>query len=476
MHHKFIQNVKEKLISTQQFEKSVSILSTKQLNKQRLLVIGYVRSTCKRICDQSDVMFLLLSYSTFYGNPYTDPANYVTDTEKHMSSLYRKKGNVLFKNHQYEEAIIKYTTALNFNPNDDKIHCNKSLCHLLLNKTLSAYDDASCALKLCVTNPKCWYRLGIASEKLNDLTTAFLAFRTAKCVSDTMHNNAQIEHDIDRKFKAINRQIHKRKHKNDKLWIEYFDEFAVQDTFKVKLEYYLQQTDLTAGELLTKPNYAIYVGLIHDLFIMVRRSTIIKYMVHKAPILDLPTIHKWAWCVSYTTLNGFEYNKRIFIIDVVCQEMGVVECLKSSFGVPSADQVISAMLQAMVHPSAYTHPYKPRGVLIANRLKYAYEEVKNTMECYGISCALQTKESAVESCTTHNTHVDGFNYRFNREEYLRFSQVCSNDKCEMTKKALWKISGDKFKKCVKCKRATYCSRKCQKYDWKFGHKIGCDMF
>eukprot|EP01084_Bolivina_argentea_P192532 330494_1 len=111
MHHRFIKNVKEKAKSTQQCqsEKYIVILSTKQLRKQRLLVTGYIRITYKSIFDESRLIGLLLSYSKFDGNPYTDPANYITKTELQMSSLYRKKGNVSFKNRQYQEAIIKYT-------------------------------------------------------------------------------------------------------------------------------------------------------------------------------------------------------------------------------------------------------------------------------------------------------------------------------------------------------------------------------
>eukprot|EP01083_Nonionella_stella_P146562 461139_1 len=479
MHHRFIKNVKEKAKSTQQCqsEKYIAILSTKQLRKQRLLVTGYIRITCKSIFDESRLIGLLLSYSKFDGNPYTDPANYITKTELQMSSLYRKKGNVSFKNRQYQEAIIKYTTAFKFNPNDVRLYCNRSLCYLLLNETVSAYDDAFCAVKLSVTNPKCWYRLGTVSEKLNDLTTAFISYRTAKCISEAMHKNAQkMDQDIYRKFKAMKRKLNQRKYKTDKLWIHYFDECAIQESFDLKLQYYLRKTRLTKRQLLTKPYFSEYVYSMHDLFKMIHRSTAIKYIIHKAPIVDLQTMQNWTWCVSYTTFNAFESNKRAFLIDIVCQQTEAMEVLLSTFGIPSATQIISAMLQAMVYPSSHTHPYKPFHVLVAHRLKGAYEEVKNTMDCYGIPCTLEPKESAIDSSTNHNTHVDGFNYAYNREEYLKFNQICSNNKCEMTKKALWKISREKFKKCIQCKRATYCSRKCQKYHWKFGHNRDCGMF
>lgn len=33
--------------------------------------------------------------------------------------------------------------------------------------------------------------------------------------------------------------------------------------------------------------------------------------------------------------------------------------------------------------------------------------------------------------------------------------------------------GEKFKKCAACKKIYYCSRKCQKKDWKSGHQMSC---
>ena len=42
---------------------------------------------------------------------------------------------------------------------------------------------------------------------------------------------------------------------------------------------------------------------------------------------------------------------------------------------------------------------------------------------------------------------------------------CKNKKCRRF--------GDKIMTCGGCNRARYCSRSCQKYDWKHGHKEEC---
>ena len=50
----------------------------------------------------------------------------------------------------------------------------------------------------------------------------------------------------------------------------------------------------------------------------------------------------------------------------------------------------------------------------------------------------------------------------------RFKRYCSNRKCKRQEKELCQ-----FKRCARCHREAYCSRKCQKEDWKSGHKNIC---
>eukprot|EP01083_Nonionella_stella_P086177 239228_1 len=52
------------------------------------------------------------------------------------------------------------------------------------------------------------------------------------------------------------------------------------------------------------------------------------------------------------------------------------------------------------------------------------------------------------------------------------NMYCNARNCKVSK---WKAKGV-FWKCIGCTKAVYCSRKCQKYDWKYKHKLYCKVF
>ncbi len=58
------------------------------------------------------------------------------------------------------------------------------------------------------------------------------------------------------------------------------------------------------------------------------------------------------------------------------------------------------------------------------------------------------------------------------EKFLLYSKICNN--CNKIWNWKKEKSKEKFKTCKKCKKTYYCSRKCQKIDWKKGHKNFCN--
>lgn len=67
---------------------------------------------------------------------------------------YKERGNKLFQNGRYEEALIAYTKAIIRNSNDPSYFTNRALCYLNLKKWNQAEDDCRKALELDKKNIK----------------------------------------------------------------------------------------------------------------------------------------------------------------------------------------------------------------------------------------------------------------------------------------------------------------------------------
>eukprot|EP01084_Bolivina_argentea_P284433 487464_1 len=498
MHHIFLDILKERNDAYEYaFAKRPTLLSVKQIKKQNALIIGYIRQEAKctnqeakcinqeaKCINETNIIYfhdhiakLILLYARFHDNAYTDPANRISNKDIKNSNVYRLKGNNLFKNKQYEASIIKYNTALKFNPNDHRIYCNKSLCNLLLNNLTASREDAWYAVKLCPTDAKCWCKLCAVAEKVNDFTTAYLAYRTAHNMFEIIAEyDKQITNPYSSKFTALTTKINSHQHRNDKLWVKYFDKHEFEKTSRLKFNYCLKISKFSKQDLLDKmrESWKYYFSTFTTLFELIHKSKAIKYIMYKSPIVDIrqPKDNR-SWCVTYTTWNRIENNKRLFNLQIICSETKIFESIYPRYGVPNAKTVISELLKTMVRPCLHFQPYKPYNVLIANRLREEFIEIMSVMKCYGIRCELETREHAIHFSTMCHTHVDGYNYFKTKKEYIQRKEYCTNVKCTMTRTRLWKTKGKKFKICSGCKKINYCSRKCQKYDWKHDHNSRC---
>ncbi|CAI9720408.1 protein unc-45 homolog B-like [Octopus vulgaris] len=98
-------------------------------------------------------------------------------TEISEATALKEKGNTLFKNGQYEEAVSAYTEALNISdvPTEEKIAClkNRSACYLKTKQYLFAVSDATEALKENPHDTKALYRRCQGYQELGQIEDAY---------------------------------------------------------------------------------------------------------------------------------------------------------------------------------------------------------------------------------------------------------------------------------------------------------------
>ena len=124
---------------------------------------------------------------------------------------------------------------------------------------------------------------------------------------------------------------------------------------------------------------------------------------------------------------------------------------------PDADVILAALWSAMVEPrqpEMTGPPHRPLKVFVAYRLKRAFAEIEAAMQEARVACVLETKGAALESAADHGLDYKGRNQ----------SRICAACGATHAKAPL--------KRCSLCQSVSYCSRECQKADWKV-HKPAC---
>lgn len=96
--------------------------------------------------------------------------------EADAASVIKDKGNTLFKNGSFADALSLYTAALSTLQQDSKqaaiLLNNRATCHLRLGNLPFAVQDSSAALLLDSTQPKGYHRLGSALMQMGRLGDA----------------------------------------------------------------------------------------------------------------------------------------------------------------------------------------------------------------------------------------------------------------------------------------------------------------
>ena len=105
-----------------------------------------------------------------YENQLNDPFNVVSQTDQKYSERFKEEGNEHFRAKQYEIAISKYTTAIQYDPNNHLPFSNRACCEY----KLSMYEDAFVSIKRCISiEPafaKGWHRYALILKQLITLT------------------------------------------------------------------------------------------------------------------------------------------------------------------------------------------------------------------------------------------------------------------------------------------------------------------
>ena len=83
-------------------------------------------------------------------NPQVMHAHVIIFTLFPFIQTKKDEGNQFFKNKQYEEAIQKYTEAIEFDKTDVTFYSNRSACYAALNKWEQAAEDG----KQCIIADK----------------------------------------------------------------------------------------------------------------------------------------------------------------------------------------------------------------------------------------------------------------------------------------------------------------------------------
>ena len=96
-----------------------------------------------------------------------------------MSEALKAQGNQLFLRNRFEEATVQYTAAINVDPENHKLYCNRSASRLRSGPEMipGALTDALTAVSLNPYWPKCYLRLGNVLRDMCRFNEAVEAYR-----------------------------------------------------------------------------------------------------------------------------------------------------------------------------------------------------------------------------------------------------------------------------------------------------------
>lgn len=94
-----------------------------------------------------------------------------------LAQAKKTEGNNYFKNKQYEEAIAKYTEAINLDASDVTFFSNRSACYAALNKWAEAAEDGRQCIITDKSFVKGYFRAALGLQNLGNLDGALDAVK-----------------------------------------------------------------------------------------------------------------------------------------------------------------------------------------------------------------------------------------------------------------------------------------------------------
>lgn len=104
----------------------------------------------------------------------------MAEPQKSPADLLKDEGNALFAMAHYKESIVKYTEAIDLNPNNEIYWCNRAFANLKCENFGATISDASESIKLNPRHVKAYFHRATANFILTRLDLAlqdFLAVR-----------------------------------------------------------------------------------------------------------------------------------------------------------------------------------------------------------------------------------------------------------------------------------------------------------
>ncbi|PBK93708.1 TPR-like protein, partial [Armillaria gallica] len=91
----------------------------------------------------------------------------------------KEEGNALFIQSNFDEALVKYTEAIELDESNAILWANRSACHLSMKRYLDSVGDSRKATELDPTYYKAWARLATAYDALKEYLPSSLAWQRA---------------------------------------------------------------------------------------------------------------------------------------------------------------------------------------------------------------------------------------------------------------------------------------------------------
>ena len=183
-----------------------------------VLTYGYIRNRFGSIAGEKprEIIELCIKFlkPTIFVDETEDPVNSISDEDRQESNRYKQEGNMYFKARDYDQAIVKYKSAIYRNPNNHLLFSNLAYCEYLL----SQYNEALVSIRHCIDlDPtvrdlitinsslpsttsnaisvvqfiKGWFRYGLILEKVDQSEEAAIAYSTARDLSEYAITNSQ---------------------------------------------------------------------------------------------------------------------------------------------------------------------------------------------------------------------------------------------------------------------------------------------
>lgn len=163
---------------------------------------------------------------------------------------YKERGNKLFQNGRYEEALIAYTKAIIRNSNDPSYFTNRALCYLNLKKWNQAEDDCRKALELDKKNIKANYFLGKTSIYLGQYDEAIKVLTRANefALNQKLSFGDEITHLL-RTARTQKFRADEEKHITQEIELQSYLNNLIDDDISKKIDLFMSSKNKSSEEL-----------------------------------------------------------------------------------------------------------------------------------------------------------------------------------------------------------------------------------